>query len=61
MHNIYTVVYVCRAIGSAGLPGYNDVVLGLSMGNNFSDIEIRGTLSRFVVGKEYLVNIMEKP
>jgi len=61
MSNIYTAVYKCRGIQPIGLPGYNDVLLRLEGGNGNSDILIKGTLSRFVVGKEYLINVMELP
>ena len=65
MYNIYTAMYVCKSIEPVGvvamLPGGWDVVLGLSDGNGFSDIIVKGTCSRFVVGKEYLINIQELP
>jgi len=59
--SIYQAVYRCRKIGPTGMTGYNDVVLGLEYGNGSTDILIKGTLARFVVGKEYIINIMEKP
>jgi hypothetical protein len=59
LNSIYRARYVCRAVQPIGLPGYNDVVLGLNSGNGSSDITIKGTLSRFVVGREYLIDVME--
>lgn len=61
MTNIYQAVYVCKALRPMGLPGYNDIVLGLAGSNGGSDMIIHSTLSRFVVGKEYIINIFEKP
>jgi len=61
MGNIYTAMYICKSIHPIGLPSYADVVLGLHVGNGNSDILIKGTCSKFVVGNEYLINIMEKP
>jgi hypothetical protein len=61
MTSIYQAMYKCISVEPIGLPGYNDVVLGLSMGNRTSDIVIKGTCSRFMLGREYLISIMEKP
>ena len=61
MTNIYQARYDCKEITPTGLSGYNDVRLGLSRGNGRSDIVIQSTLSRFVVGKEYLINVAEVP
>ena len=59
MASIYQAMYVCKSIEPAGLPGYNDVVLGIDHSIRNTDIVIRGTCSCFVVGKNYLVNVME--
>jgi len=60
MSNIYTSLCVCKSLEPIGMLGYNNVVLGLSMGSWYSDIFINGTCSRFEVGKEYIVTIVEK-
>lgn len=59
MKNIYQAVYECKQMTPTGLPGYINVRLGLPMGNGSTDITIQGTLARFVVGKEYLVNVYD--
>ena len=60
MTNIYIAVYKCRGIQPIGLPGYNDVLLRLESGNgDASDIIIKCTLSRFVLGRDYLINVSE--
>lgn len=59
MANIYTAHYVCKSVASIGLPGYNNVVLGLPVGGVGSDIVIKGTISRFVVGRAYFINVSE--
>lgn len=59
MNSIYQEAYICKAITPIGLLGYNDVVLGLAVGSGNSDIYIKGTVSRFIVGKAYLISIME--
>jgi hypothetical protein len=58
---IYTAWYECKFVTPIGLPGYNNILLGLPGGNGNSDILLKGTAARFVVGKEYLISIMEKP
>jgi len=60
MGNIYIASYVCKSMTKIGMPGYGDVSLGLSMGNGHSGVIIKGTCARFEVGKEYIVNIVEK-
>jgi len=60
MHNIYMAVYKCKSLTNIGMPGYNDVMLGLSMGSGASIIMIKGTVARFQVGKEYIISIGEK-
>jgi hypothetical protein len=59
MNNIYTAVYKCKVITPIHMPGYNDVRLGLPGLFSYSDIVIHGTVSRFVVGKDYLINVSE--
>jgi len=59
MKDIYQAMYVCKFVTSIGLPGYNNVLLGLSGGNGDSDILIKGTLARFVEGREYLIRVSE--
>ncbi len=59
--SIYTAWYECKSVTPIGLPGYNNVVLGLPIGNGASDIVLKATCSRFVVGKGYLINIKELP
>lgn len=59
MPNIYTAIYVCRSVKESGMPGYNDVTLGLQGGNRSTDITVKGTLARFVEGKEYIIQISE--
>ena len=61
MNSIYQAMYTCKLIQSIGLPGYNDITLGLLVGSGNSDIVIKGTIARFVVGKEYLINVAEIP
>jgi hypothetical protein len=58
MINVHVVVYICKAITPIGLPGYNDIALGFP-GSDRSSIIIRGTCSRFTLGKEYLITIGE--
>ncbi len=61
MSNIYTAIYECKAKDAIGFPEYYDVRLGLpgSLLFSNSDIVIKGTCSRFVVGKNYLITVSE--
>jgi hypothetical protein len=59
MNNIYTAVYECKALKPMGMPGYHDVVLCIPGGSETTGVVVYSTLSRFVVGKEYLINISE--
>jgi hypothetical protein len=60
MANIYMAHYVCKRVIPIGLPGYNNVVLGLPVGNGNSDILIKATVARFVVDKGYFIKISEE-
>jgi hypothetical protein len=59
MANIYMAHYICQRVIPIGLPGYNNVVLGLAGGNGSSDVVVKGTIARFVEGKEYFIIISE--
>jgi hypothetical protein len=57
MTNIYVAWYICKELHGIGIPGYNNVVLGLSGNNEGSDLIIKGTCSRFEKGKDYLITV----
>jgi len=59
MINVHVAVYICKAITQVGMPGYYDVALGLPGSDSGSSIIVRGTCSRFVIGREYFINIAE--
>lgn len=59
MINIYTANFICMFVEPMGVPGYNDITLGLVYGNGNSNVVIKGTCARFVQGKEYLITVSE--
>jgi len=60
VRSIYMARFMCRDIQPVALPGYNNVLLRLEgVEHSNSDVVIKGTLSRFIVGKEYLVMISD--
>lgn len=59
MTNIYTTMVYCVKVESVGLPGHNNVYLSIDPFKSNAEIVLKGTLSRFVQGKQYLLNLSE--